>query len=250
MTTKLPTIPSIHEVREKYFPSSDHPYRQYERWIDPYVLAETTVLDVGCGRTAPDLQRLHGRGARLIGIDLVEFEPPAPKALDLRHHDVTHMHSIADATIDLVMCRSVMEHVAEPEPAFAEIFRVLKPGGVFVFLTANLYDYASIIAALVPNALHPKIVQLTEGRNECDTFPTFFRCNTRRTITRLASTANLEVCRFAYVGQYPSYLKFNRLLFWLGSHYELYLRKHPRLHPLRGWILTELRKPAQPIPQL
>jgi len=139
-----------------------------------------------------------------------------------------------------------MEHVAKPQQALEEIFRVLKPGGTFIFLTANLYDYASIIAAIIPNALHPKIVRLTEGRNERDTFPTVFRCNTWRTIHRLAQVTGFQVHRFAYVGQYPSYLKFNRLLFFLGSHYELFLRRHPRRHFLRGWILAELRKPSRP----
>ena len=35
----------------------------------------------------------------------------------------------ADGTFDLVVCFSVMEHLAEPDRALAEMHRVLKPGG-------------------------------------------------------------------------------------------------------------------------
>ena len=40
-------------------------------------------------------------------------------------------------TFDLVHANSVMEHVADLDHALAEIFRVLKPGGVFWFYTAS-----------------------------------------------------------------------------------------------------------------
>jgi len=38
-----------------------------------------------------------------------------------------------DAVFDLVISQDVMEHVPNPERAFAEIARVLKPGGAHVF---------------------------------------------------------------------------------------------------------------------
>ena len=40
-------------------------------------------------------------------------------------------------TFDVVHASSVIEHVSEVEKAFAEIYRVLKPGGVFWFETAS-----------------------------------------------------------------------------------------------------------------
>lgn len=42
-----------------------------------------------------------------------------------------------DDTFDVVHARSVIEHVADVEAAFDEIYRVLKPGGVFWFYTAS-----------------------------------------------------------------------------------------------------------------
>jgi SAM-dependent methyltransferase len=42
-----------------------------------------------------------------------------------------------DGTFDLVAAKSVVEHVEDVDRAFAEAYRVLKPGGVFWFYTAS-----------------------------------------------------------------------------------------------------------------
>lgn len=40
--------------------------------------------------------------------------------------------TLGDACFDLVICEDILEHVPDPERAFAEIFRVLRPGGSLV----------------------------------------------------------------------------------------------------------------------
>jgi len=37
-----------------------------------------------------------------------------------------------DGTVDLVLCNQVLEHVSDPEKACEEIYRILKPGGIFI----------------------------------------------------------------------------------------------------------------------
>jgi len=143
-----------------------------------------------------------------------------------------------------VMARSVMEHVTQPREVYAEVFRVLRPGGSFIFLTANLWDYASLIAKLVPNRFHPWIVARTEGRREEDVFPIAYRTNTRRAVNRWAVQSGFEVIDFRYLGQYPSYFLFNSVLFLIGSGYEKLVSGIPVLNPLQGWILAALRKPS------
>jgi hypothetical protein len=49
-----------------------------------------------------------------------------------RSEDLSAM-TFADASIDVFCTSDVLEHVIEPERAFAEIARVLKPGGLHVF---------------------------------------------------------------------------------------------------------------------
>jgi SAM-dependent methyltransferase len=198
------------------------------------------LLDAGCGRTAPVLKKFRGHAARLIGIDLVEFEV-AQDALELHYADMGRI-PLPDQTADVVMARSVMEHIRDPASVYAEVYRVLKPGGSFVFLTGNLWDYAALIALAVPNRFHPWIVSKVEGRAERDVFPVAYRTNTYRAVKRWASRARFDIVRFDYLGQYPSYFMFNGGLFWLATQYERLLRRFRALRPLQGWILVTLAR--------
>ena len=46
--------------------------------------------------------------------------------------------SLADESVDIVICNQVYEHVPCPETLIAQIFRILKPGGVCYFAGPNL----------------------------------------------------------------------------------------------------------------
>ncbi len=235
-------FPSVQETMDKYFPSGDHPYRYYEKEIDDLINEETTILDIGCGRTAPVLKKYLGRAKRLIGTEVISFTEEID-GIELYTHDIVDMNSIESGSVDLVFCRSVMEHITEPEGAYKEVFRILKPGGRFIFLTANFYDYASIIAHITPNRFHSSIVKAVEGREEEDTFPTAYTCNTKTKITKLSNDVGFNISEFKYMGQYPCYFLFNRYLFWAASIYELFLRRYKPLHSLQGWIYANLQKP-------
>jgi ubiquinone/menaquinone biosynthesis C-methylase UbiE len=227
-------------LKDKYF-RQDHPYRIFESEIEGYLRPDYTLLDAGCGRTAPILAKYKGKARRLIGVDLVEFGP-ALSGLELYHCDLGAI-PIEDNCVDVIMARSVMEHVTDPARVFSETYRVLKPGGHFIILTANLWDYASIIAKLVPNQFHPWIVSKTEGREEHDVFPVAYRTNTRSAIKKWAKHAGFEIASFRYLGQYPSYFMFNGFLFLLATAYEKLIGHVSALNFLQGWIFVTLRKP-------
>ena len=190
---------------------------------------------------APILEKFRNRARRLIGVDLFDFTLAA-EGLELHHCDLGAM-PIEDGCIDVTMARSVMEHVTDPTRVYGEIHRVLKPGGRFIFLTANLWDYASIIAKLIPNRLHPWIVRKTEGRDERDVFPVAYRTNTRGAVEKLAKQTGFEIVSFRYLGQYPSYFMFNGCLFLMATGYEKLISRVSALNFLQGWILVTLRKP-------
>lgn len=113
-----------------------------------------------------------------------------------------------------------------------------------VFLTANMWDYGTLVARLVPNRFHGRVVKAVEGRAEEDTFPTAYKTNTRRDVGRLAHAAGLRVEAFDYLSQYPNYLMFNGLLFLLGTAFEKMISRFEVLRFLRGWIAVTLVKPA------
>lgn len=182
------------------------------------------------------MQRLSLFARFGIGIDLVDFQNPSP-GLQLLRADLEQI-PLRTCSVNVVMSVSVMEHLRNPLGAYQEIHRVLKPGGRFLFLTPNLWDYGSLLAKFIPSRLHPRLVASLEGRKEEDTFPTYFRSNTLRAVRKLARQSGFLVEHHEYLGQYPNYLLFSRLFFYLGMAYEKTITK--MIPPLRGWLAVSL----------
>lgn len=237
--------PLSQRLLERYYRDVPHPYRLFEERADSLVQAGARVLlDAGCGRSVPVLRKYLGRVDRLIGVELVDFAD-VPPGIETYNTDLAQL-PLEDACVDLIISRSVFEHLTDPASVYKEFARVLRPGGRVVFLTANMWDYATLIARMVPNRFHARIVRRVEGRAEEDTFPTAYKSNTRSDVDRLAAGAGLVVDQFDYLSQYPNYLLFNGALFALGTAYEKLIRRFEALRFLRGWILVTLAKPPSP----
>jgi len=118
----------------------------------PPALDGATVLDLGCGsgRDVYLLSSLVGASGRVIGVDMTEKQLEVArrhrefhaKAFGYAHSNVEfHLGDladlatlgIADASVDVVVSNCVMNLVPDKPRAFAEIFRVLKPGGELYF---------------------------------------------------------------------------------------------------------------------
>ena len=173
-------------------------------------------------------------------MDVVEF-PSSIDGIELLNSDLARV-PVMDESVDVVISRSVMEHIVDPGNVYREIARVLRPGGTFVFLTGNFWDYAAVITNIVPNRFHPWIVARTQGRAENDVFPTAYKTNTRGAVERWSRGAGFEVVSYQYLGQYPTYFMFNGFLFLIGTAYEKLISHFEALRFLRGWILVVLRK--------
>jgi SAM-dependent methyltransferase len=153
-----------------------------------------------------------------------------------------------DESFDLVLCSWVLEHLADPTRAWAEVARVLKSpsvsrsgsGGHFVFLT--------------PNALHPltwisrwlsrlgdwqsRLVERLYARVEADTFPVLYRANTRRRIEALAQAAGLRPVRFHRIGD-PTYLAFNELFYRVAVGVERLTPSRMKVHLVGDFVKEE-----------
>lgn len=231
----------VDKLLKKYYSNIPHPYRIFEITAESLLVPNMVLLDAGCGRTAPVLTKFIGKAKQLIGIELVDFVD-VPSGIDTFNADLSNL-PLEDGSVDLVISRSVFEHLTNPVAVYDELFRVLRPGGYVLFLTANMWDYATLIAKIVPNKFHAKIVKRVEGRAEEDTFPTAYKTNTRKDVDTLARNSGFAVESFLYLSQYPNYLMFNGLLFFIGTIYEKLISKINSLRFLRGWILVTLRKP-------
>jgi SAM-dependent methyltransferase len=103
---------------------------------------KATILDLGCGPGDLALELAHRlRDARVVGLDL----SPSMMQLASRHATTdgrlrfivgkAEALPMADESVDLVVSTLSLHHFAAPGAAFAEVARVLRPGGV-----ALIYD--------------------------------------------------------------------------------------------------------------
>lgn len=91
------------------------------------------VLDAGCGEQ-PLRRGLEALGARYTGLDV---EQNRAGTVDI----VAPLWNVplSDASADLILVTEVLEHVADPERAFAELARLIRPNGSIVITTPFAY---------------------------------------------------------------------------------------------------------------
>jgi SAM-dependent methyltransferase len=146
---------------------------------------------------------------------------------------------------DLVISRSVVEHLKDPARVFREFCRVLRPGGKAVIITPNKYDYVSLAAACTPYRLHRRLVSWIFQVPADDVFPTLYRANTLSAIAKAMRSAGFVDRELGTINHYPAYLMFSPVLFRLGVLYER-VTSLKTLRSLRGSILCVFEKPGQP----
>jgi ubiquinone/menaquinone biosynthesis C-methylase UbiE len=146
----------------------------------------------------------------------------------------------ADESFDLVFHHLVAEHFEAPLNALREIARVLKSGGTLLFMTPSRFHYACLAARITPQWFHELYVgHLGSGKSSKELFPTFYRLNGDRTISRHLRQCGFT-CEIEHQGQPPGYLRFSRLSFMAGVLFEKTFEKW--FPPLRATIIVTARK--------
>ncbi len=115
-------------------------------WLETRVDSATRVLEIGCGAAAVSLARM---GASVVAWDkrTVMSEVCDELDIELRAVDLTNASSTwpqpcqsPDTLFDLVIFAEVIEHIPRPpHELLFDLGRQLKPGGLMVITTPNLY---------------------------------------------------------------------------------------------------------------
>lgn len=114
------------------------------------VIAGKKILDVGCG----DGYLLKSLGAdyEKHGVDIssVVVKKLRAEGIEAVESDVSNDKlPFEDAVFDIVASTEMLEHIPNPAFVIAEAYRVLKPGGLFICSTPNLYNWTTPILMLL-----------------------------------------------------------------------------------------------------
>lgn len=215
-------------LASNYFQPDDH----YEALVARLVTPGCLWADVGCGRdifpSHPDLAReLCERAEYVLGID------PDPNILENDYITEGFQGLIEECDtvrrFDLITLRMVAEHIVDPEAALRKLVELLKPGGSLVIYTPHKWAPMSVVASIVPFALHNPLKRVIWQSESRDTFPTAYRMNTRRDLSGYASVFGLKEayfdilddCRVTNRFRIPNWieLKLRRMFNFFGMHY-------------------------------
>ncbi len=132
-----------------------------------------TVLDLGAGAglDAFIARRVVGENGQVIGVDMTaemvaKARENAKKMsydnVDFRLGEIEHM-PVETGSVDVVVSNCVLNLVPDKEQAFAEIYRVLKPGAHFcisdIVASQTLPDWTQKVAALYVGCVSGAIAQ-------------------------------------------------------------------------------------------
>lgn len=198
------------------------------------------VLDFGAGRGEllmddpiewrRQLCSLKGRCQHLDGCDIDEVVLQNEFLDQAKVIKVGRPLPYEDNRFDIVIARSVFEHIDTPEFTAAELLRVTKPGGIIAAVTPNKWGYIAVAARLVPNRLHVRALEAIQpDRKPEDVFPTRYRMNTPRALRRVFRDADVFVAAGAAE---PAYHFGSPLVYrsvkWVTKHLPQLLQ--PTLH--------------------
>ena len=204
-----------------------------------------SVLDLGAGGGNRHKGSLNFRGKCkfVAGVD------PGEEVLSNEFLDEARQQEAPDflipyetATFDLVFSNSVIEHIVNETLLFSEVERVLKPGGVAIFKTPNMYHYVPTIARLTPHWFHDLFNRM-RGRDSEDTFPTTYACNSRKALTNAFAKAGLEVERIEVIEGRPEYLRMSFPTYLCGITYERIVNSTELLRDFRCVLYATAKKP-------
>jgi SAM-dependent methyltransferase len=146
-----------------------------------------------------------------------------------------------DSSFDVVFADNVLEHLSAPQQVFSEVYRLLKPGGVFLAKTPNRWHYMPIIAMATPHAFH-QFVNRLRGRAPGDTFPTLYRVNSPGAIRRCAEATGFTVESIRLLEGRPEYLRMTSLTYLFGLIYERLVNAAPVLARFRILLIARLSR--------
>lgn len=190
-----------------------------QRWVTLSARPrDSTFLEFGCGRTFHYSRLFERDFSSRLATDIDEIsQEDAPTGVVFRRCSEEQVPFEA-CSVDVIMARSVMEHLRDPAVTFRELSRVMKPGATLYMNLPNRWDYVSLGARILKGR-KSGVLRRVIGMDYED-FPVYYRCNTRRDLQRSVEAAGLRIELFRPLPSAPVYLSFLLPAYVAGAIYQ------------------------------
>ncbi len=219
--------------RVRAVPSPHAPVASFARWVAAECPQDARVLNIGAGcNLSGALKPVRRRAGVLVGVD------PDPSIGDNTTLDETHCQTLEayaatdPEPFDLAFSVFVLEHVHDPTAFTLACSRVLKPGGVLMGMTVNMWHYFGLSTWAATRAgVADRLLPHLRPRDQVDHyhFATEYRLNTIRAMTRHLEASGFDAVEFRcwdLASMYEPYLPapvrgvaalYNKAVYRIGS---------------------------------
>lgn len=225
----------IHSYRSR-LSLSDYYWSAVDRYLRPHM----RVLDVGAGNKGM-LSLFTNRNNTIVGLDVCLEDLKQNDFLTLRVCGDAHYLPFKEDRFDFIVSQWLLEHLPHPRMFFRESARALRSKGLLLVVSNSFHCPLMLFNAVMPAWIRDRIKKaLLPKEIEEDTYPTYYRANTRRRLRNLVGDAGLKEKAFFYASDL-SFFIFNQALFafWLMVDR---LTEKELLKPLRMHFLGVYRK--------
>lgn len=191
--------------------------------FDDLLRPADTVLDVGCGDASNYQSWVVKQVAKLTGIDISPSGIANAKRLGMEAqvHDFSEPFPFDDGSFDKAICIEVLEHLYDPKFCVQQIFRVLKPGGLFIMSVPNNGYHRERLRSLFQAELSTSI---TDFSNEWK--GAHIRFYNKHSISRMLEVAGFEIEDVHSNGDSSIFDALDSVGGYFTQHASTFLRKH------------------------
>lgn len=184
-------------------------FNDFQELVKENLKPELRVLDAGCGDGQwGEISQLISSHPFVVGIDESEESLKRNTTIKRLFKGDLHQLPFGSSEFDLVICRSVFEHLESPQKVIVEFKRVLSDQGKVIIYTQNRSNPIMFLSSIMPVWLR-KILKRLIMREDCDegTYKTYYKCNTKSRFHQLFYKEGFKEVEFIRHGQCPGYWK-------------------------------------------
>jgi ubiquinone/menaquinone biosynthesis C-methylase UbiE len=182
------------------------------------------IVDVGAGRTCAFARRRDPSSNNVIvAVDISEEELRHNRDVDEKMvADIIQGLPFEEGEVDLVVSKSLLEHLNDVSRFFANSNRALKKGGKVICVFACRYAPFAVINRMLPRRVARKLLRLFHPEHEetCG-FPAYYRQCYHSAILSLLQENGLELVEARLCYYQSEYFAFFLPLFLISALYEV-----------------------------
>jgi SAM-dependent methyltransferase len=212
----------------------------YWHVLDRLLFEKTILLDLGAGKKGMS-SLFQNRIGVSIGLDISHEDLLKNNTIGYRICGDAQNLPFKNDCFDFIVSQWLLEHLPFPQKFLRESSRILRPKGSLLIVSNSLLCPFMLLNAVMPARFRDWLKKLfLPSEVEEDTYPTYYRANTRGQLARKARRTGLKETYFIYASDL-SFFVFNRILFGLWLLLDR-LTDKAFLKPMRMHFLAIYRK--------